>query len=113
MRERQQMASRPFASVAVALDVGGDQEERLQGQVEAMPKPIAVEPCWGSKAGVLTVLLCLPRVPSGIPPPGQSGVSLASALVDTSLQKSGDFKDRHLGLKNRKPHAVHHQGTCV
>lgn len=30
MRERQQMASRPFASVAVALEVGGDQEELLQ-----------------------------------------------------------------------------------
>lgn len=30
MRERQQMASRPFASVAVALDVACDQEELLQ-----------------------------------------------------------------------------------
>lgn len=30
MRERQQMASRPFASVAVALDVGSDREELLQ-----------------------------------------------------------------------------------
>lgn len=30
MRERQQMASRPFASIAVALEVGGDQEELLQ-----------------------------------------------------------------------------------
>uniref|UniRef100_A0A667XK16 Attractin-like 1a n=1 Tax=Myripristis murdjan TaxID=586833 RepID=A0A667XK16_9TELE len=68
MRERQQMASRPFASVAVALEVGGEQEELLQ----TVPKPIAMEPCWGSRAGVLTVLLCLPRVPSGIPPPGQS-----------------------------------------
>uniref|UniRef100_A0AAQ5YU46 Attractin-like 1a n=1 Tax=Amphiprion ocellaris TaxID=80972 RepID=A0AAQ5YU46_AMPOC len=70
MRERQQMASRPFASVAVALEVGGDQEELLQ----SVPKPIAMEPCWGSGAGVLTVLLYLPRVPSGIPPPGQSGM---------------------------------------
>ncbi|KAF3841717.1 hypothetical protein F7725_023668, partial [Dissostichus mawsoni] len=68
MRERQQMASRPFSSVAVALEVGGDREELLQ----AVPKPIAMEPCWGSRAGVLTVLLYLPRVPSGTPPPGQS-----------------------------------------
>lgn len=30
MRERQQMASRPFGSVAVVLEVGGDQEELLQ-----------------------------------------------------------------------------------
>uniref|UniRef100_A0A8C7UEX5 Attractin-like protein 1 n=2 Tax=Oncorhynchus mykiss TaxID=8022 RepID=A0A8C7UEX5_ONCMY len=79
MRERQQMASRPFASIAVALDVGVDQEqeELLQGLVEGVPKPIAVEPCWGSRAGVLTVLMCLPRVPSGIPPPGQSGKHLS------------------------------------
>lgn len=34
MRERQQMASRPFASVAVALDVGGTQVELLQGGIE-------------------------------------------------------------------------------
>lgn len=33
MRERQQMASRPFASVAVALELGGDQEELLQVSV--------------------------------------------------------------------------------
>uniref|UniRef100_A0A3Q3JKC5 Attractin-like 1a n=1 Tax=Monopterus albus TaxID=43700 RepID=A0A3Q3JKC5_MONAL len=108
MRERQQMASRPFASVAVALEVGGDQEELLQ----AVPKPIAMEPCWGSRAGVLTVLLYLPRVPSGIPPPGQSGVAIASALVDTSQQRAMDFKERSLGLKHRK-HVVPHQGTCV
>ncbi|KAM6956454.1 attractin-like protein 1 [Aplochiton taeniatus] len=109
MRERQQMASRPFASVNVALEVGGDQDDLLQ----EIPKPIAMEPCWGSKAGVLTVLLRLPRVPSGTPPPGQSGVAIASALVDTSQQRGLDFKERGLGLKHRRAHAVHHQGTCV
>ncbi|XP_029691394.1 attractin-like protein 1 isoform X5 [Takifugu rubripes] len=108
MRERQQMASRPFASVAVALDAGSDREELLQ----AVPKPIAMEPCWGSRAGVLTVLLYLPRVPSGIPPPGQSGIAIASALVDISQQRAMDFKERGLNLKHRK-HTVHHQGTCV
>lgn len=30
MRERQQMASRPFASVAVALDAKGEQTEVMQ-----------------------------------------------------------------------------------
>ncbi|XP_026212377.1 attractin-like protein 1 isoform X1 [Anabas testudineus] len=108
MRERQQMASRPFASVDVVLEVGGDQEELVQ----MVPKPIAMEPCWGSRAGVLTVLLYLPRVPSGIPPPGQSGIAIASALIDTSQQRVMDFKERGLGLKHRKQ-IVHHQGTCV
>ncbi|TKS85978.1 Attractin-like protein 1 [Collichthys lucidus] len=81
-------------------------------RLPAVPKPIAMEPCWGSRAGVLTVLLYLPRVPSGIPPPGQSGIAIASALVDTSQQRVMDFKERGLGLKHRK-HNVHHQGTCV
>ncbi|TEA41715.1 hypothetical protein DBR06_SOUSAS1510123, partial [Sousa chinensis] len=37
------------------------------------PKPIAIEPCAGNRAAVLTVFLCLPRGSSGAPPPGQSG----------------------------------------
>uniref|UniRef100_A0A8C5E820 Attractin-like protein 1 n=1 Tax=Gouania willdenowi TaxID=441366 RepID=A0A8C5E820_GOUWI len=110
MRERQQMASRPFASVAVELEACDDHEDLLQ--VSAVPKPIAMEPCWGSRAGVLTVLLFLPRVQSGFPPPGQSGIAIASALVDTAQQRVMDFKDRGLLLKHRKPF-VHHQGTCV
>ncbi|XP_054653983.1 attractin-like protein 1 isoform X3 [Dunckerocampus dactyliophorus] len=105
MRERQQMASRPFAAVTVALEVGGDQEEWLQ----AVPKPIAMEPCWGSRAAVLTILMFLPRMLSGNPPPGLSGVSMASALVDTSQQ---DFREGGLGLRQRK-YVVHHQGACL
>lgn len=37
MRERQQMASRPFASVAVALDARGEQTEMLQPMVDVSP----------------------------------------------------------------------------
>ncbi|XP_034040368.1 attractin-like protein 1 isoform X2 [Thalassophryne amazonica] len=107
MRERQQMASRPFASVTVALEAGSDQEELLQ----VVPKPITMEPCWGSRAAVLTVLLSLPRIPSGIPPPGQSGLAIASALVNTSQQRVTEFREK--GLKHRKQLMVHHQGTCV
>lgn len=40
---------------------------------QGAPKPIAIEPCSGNRAAVLTVFLCLPRGPSGVPPPGQSG----------------------------------------
>uniref|UniRef100_A0A672M8C1 Attractin like 1 n=1 Tax=Sinocyclocheilus grahami TaxID=75366 RepID=A0A672M8C1_SINGR len=113
MRERQQMASRPFASVAVTLDVGGTQIELLQGGIEGPPKPVAVEPCSGGKAAVLTVLMCLPRGASGVPPPGQSGIAIASALIDTSQQKPMDFKEKSQGLKNRKALPPTHQGTCV
>ncbi|XP_072559893.1 attractin-like protein 1 [Paramormyrops kingsleyae] len=113
MRERQQMASRPFSSVDVALEVGGAQMELLHGSAEGAPKPIATEPCSGGKAAVLTVFMCLPRGPTGVPPPGQSGIAIASALVDTSQQKPADFKEKSLGLKSRKPHPPLHQGTCV
>lgn len=40
---------------------------------QGAPKPIAIEPCAGNRAAVLTVFLCLPRGSSGAPPPGQSG----------------------------------------
>uniref|UniRef100_A0A4W4EMR1 Attractin-like 1b n=1 Tax=Electrophorus electricus TaxID=8005 RepID=A0A4W4EMR1_ELEEL len=113
MRERQQMASRPFASVAMALDTGSEQVELLQGGIEGPPKPVALEPCSGGKAAVLTVLICLPRGPSGVPPPGQSGIAIASALIDTSQQKPLDFKEKSQGMKNRKALPMTHQGTCV
>lgn len=44
---------------------------------QGAPKPIAIEPCSGNKAAVLTVFLCLPRGSSGVPPPGQSGKACA------------------------------------
>uniref|UniRef100_A0A7N8Y458 Attractin-like 1b n=1 Tax=Mastacembelus armatus TaxID=205130 RepID=A0A7N8Y458_9TELE len=111
MRERQQMASRPFASVAVALDARGEQIDLFFFQ--GAPKPVAMEPCAGGKAAVFTVLMRLPSGPSDLPPPGQSGLIIASALIDISQQKPTDFKDKSQSLKNRKPLPPAHQGTCV
>ncbi|XP_072533473.1 attractin-like protein 1 isoform X2 [Salminus brasiliensis] len=45
-RERRQMASRPFASVPVSLEVteeGKEEEELLKDQVETLPSPIVIE----------------------------------------------------------------------
>ncbi|XP_066535250.1 attractin-like protein 1 [Hoplias malabaricus] len=80
MWEQQQMASRPFASVLVSLEVTEEEEELLIGQVETMPGPIAIEPCAGNRAAVLTVLFNLPRETSGVPPPGQSDRMSCSAV---------------------------------
>ncbi|KAM9426169.1 attractin-like protein 1 isoform 2-T2 [Pholidichthys leucotaenia] len=113
MRERQQMASRPFASVAVSLDARGEVTEVLLPVVGGAPKPVAMEPCSGGKAAVLTVLMRLPSGPSGLPPPGQSGLIVASALIDISQQKPTDYKDKSLALKNRKALPPTHQGTFV
>ncbi|XP_015671302.1 attractin-like protein 1 [Protobothrops mucrosquamatus] len=113
LRERQQMASRPFASVDVALEIGAEQTDFLRGPLEGSPKPIAIEPCSGNKAAVLTVFLCLPRGSLGVPPPGQSGLAIASALIDISQQKPSECKDKSLGIRNRKHHLSTRQGTCV
>ncbi|XP_033882072.3 attractin-like protein 1 isoform X1 [Acipenser ruthenus] len=114
MRERQQMASRPFASVDVALEAaGGEQTDPLRVPLEGAPKPIAVEPCSGNKAAVLTVFVCLPRGSSEAPPPGQSGLAIASALIDISQQKPMDCKEKSSGVRNRKQPPPTHQGTCV
>lgn len=40
---------------------------------QSVPKPIALEPCFGNKAAVLSIFVRLPRGTGGIPPPGQSG----------------------------------------
>lgn len=40
---------------------------------QGVPKPVAMEPCSGGKAAVLTVLIRLPSGTSDLPPPGQSG----------------------------------------
>ncbi|XP_057681701.1 attractin-like protein 1 [Corythoichthys intestinalis] len=114
MRERQQMASRPFASAAVVIDArGGQSSEMLQPLSDGAPKPVAMEPCSGGKAAVLTVLMRLPSGPANLPPPGQSGLIVASALIDVSQQKASDFKEKSLASKNRKALAPTHQGTCV
>lgn len=43
---------------------------------QSVPKPIALEPCFGNKAAVLSIFVRLPRGSGGIPPPGQSGKKL-------------------------------------
>uniref|UniRef100_A0A8C6TF61 Attractin-like 1b n=1 Tax=Neogobius melanostomus TaxID=47308 RepID=A0A8C6TF61_9GOBI len=105
MRERQQMASRPFASWLLHWT----HEENRRSSCS----PFAVEPCSGGKAAVLTVLMRLPSGSAALPPPGQSGIIVASALIDISQQKPSDFKDKSMALKNRKALAPTHQGTCV
>lgn len=52
---------------------------------QGAPKPIAIEPCAGNRAAVLTVFLCLPRGTSGAPPPGQSGMMHDPTAVSNFL----------------------------
>uniref|UniRef100_A0A8C4Z3J6 Attractin n=1 Tax=Gadus morhua TaxID=8049 RepID=A0A8C4Z3J6_GADMO len=84
LREMQQMASRPFATINVAMEVEEEPPDLVGGNVKSMPKPIALEPCFGNKAAVLSIFVRLPRGSGGIPPPGQSA-SLSLSCLPPSL----------------------------
>uniref|UniRef100_A0A8C1PXU8 Attractin-like 1a n=1 Tax=Cyprinus carpio TaxID=7962 RepID=A0A8C1PXU8_CYPCA len=111
MRERQQMASRPFASVTVALEAPEEEEELLQGQVECRRAPIRMLrlTCCTSESSSLK-LTSFPFSHLFLLP---TGITIASALIDTYQQRAGDFKDKGLSLKSRKQQHTVHQGTCV
>ncbi|GBP16940.1 Attractin [Eumeta japonica] len=70
--EMEQMASRPFSQVCVELERGGGGG--------GVPAPVALEPCRGARAAVLSLLVRLPTGGTGIAPP-LGGLAVASALV--------------------------------
>ncbi|XP_035387515.1 attractin isoform X1 [Electrophorus electricus] len=113
LREMQQMASRPFATINVALETEEEPPDLIGGNVKAVPKPIALEPCFGNKAAVLSIFIRLPRGPGGIPTPGQSGLAVASALVDVSQQMCVGYKDKSGGLRSRKQQPLSQPATCI
>ncbi|XP_075705864.1 attractin [Rhinoderma darwinii] len=113
IREMQQMASRPFASVNVALETDEEPPDLIGGSVKTVPKPIALEPCCGNKAAILSIFVRLPRGLGGIPPPGQSGLAVASALVDISQQMPLAYKEKSGAMRNRKHQPPAQPGTCI
>ncbi|XP_060696082.1 attractin [Hemiscyllium ocellatum] len=113
LREMQQMASRPFATINVALETEEEPPDLIGGSIKTIPKPIALEPCFGNKAAILSIFVRLPRGVGGIPPPGQSGLAVASALVDISQQKSMDHKEKSGAVRNRKHLPPAQPGTCI
>ncbi|CAH1641427.1 unnamed protein product [Spodoptera littoralis] len=70
--EMEQMASRPFSQVSVELEKGG--------AGAGVPAPVALEPCRGGRAAVLSLLVRLPTGGTGRAPP-LGGLAVASALV--------------------------------
>uniref|UniRef100_A0A8C5WJR4 Attractin n=1 Tax=Leptobrachium leishanense TaxID=445787 RepID=A0A8C5WJR4_9ANUR len=113
IREMQQMASRPFASVNVALETDEEPPDLIGGSIKTVPKPIALEPCCGNKAAVLSIFVRLPRGVGGIPPPGQSGLAVASALVDISQQMPLAYKEKSGAVRNRKHQPQAQPSTCI
>lgn len=92
--ELEQMASRPFSQVLVEI---GEKEKStetnhnhessneivsncasLRKRKKDCPSPIALEPCSGNRAAVLSLLVRLPTCDEIYAPSGQSGKSFSS-----------------------------------
>ncbi|KAG8243822.1 hypothetical protein J6590_038302, partial [Homalodisca vitripennis] len=76
--EMEQMASRPFSQVLVEIekrDVSAEitaVNNTLRRRKKDAPSPIALEPCCGNRAAVLSLLVRLPTGSERFTPPGQS-----------------------------------------
>lgn len=88
--EMEQMASRPFSQVLVELEVKQalDSENAISILADSKrkkkdaPSPIALEPCYGNRAAVLSLLVRLPTGGESYTVKGQAaGLAIASALV--------------------------------
>lgn len=82
--EMEQMASRPFSQVLVELEVKEtvDIKTTEKRKKRDAPSPIALEPCYGNRAAVLSLLVRLPTGGNPYTVKGQSaGLAIASALV--------------------------------
>jgi hypothetical protein len=81
----EQMASRPFGQVLTEIERIPDPESSHQHtrkrKKKLRPSPIALEPCAGNRAAVLTLLVRMPTGGSSYAPPGIPGIALASSLV--------------------------------
>ncbi|XP_018573311.1 attractin isoform X3 [Anoplophora glabripennis] len=85
--EMEQMASRPFSQVLVELEIKDRIELNIcitdkKIKIKDVPSPIALEPCYGNRAAVLSLLVRLPTGGEAFTSKGQSaGLAVASALV--------------------------------
>lgn len=114
--EMEQMASRPFSQVLVELGV----KEKLElnkiedlkvRKVREAPSPIALEPCFGNKAAVLSLLVLLPTSDAMFPMKGRyAGLAVASALVTLGNPRKMSIDQAKFeikGCKLRKSQSQH------
>ncbi|XP_053619470.1 attractin-like protein 1 isoform X2 [Plodia interpunctella] len=89
--EMEQMASRPFSQVCVEMERG------WAGGGTGVPAPIALEPCVGARAAVLSLLVRLPTGGTGRAPP-LGGLAVGSALVTLGQHDQPATKHTHRPL---------------
>ncbi|KAF2897611.1 hypothetical protein ILUMI_08563 [Ignelater luminosus] len=121
--EMEQMASRPFSQVLVELEVKQniDPENAIsilsdsKRKKRDAPSPIALEPCYGNRAAVLSLLVRLPTGGEPYTARGQSaGLAIASALVTLGNPRkvSIDQVKTDTKTKSRKSQSQH-PDSCV
>ncbi|ODN01460.1 putative protein tag-53 [Orchesella cincta] len=117
--EMEQMASRPFAQVYVEMGRGPgiSRLPAARKRRKQWPSPIALEPCQGNRAAVLSLLVTLPNGGQPFAPAGQSGISLGSALVALGNPRKVSFepitKTDGKNSKLRKSLPSHSLSTCI
>ncbi|GLV41896.1 distracted [Carabus blaptoides fortunei] len=118
--EMEQMASRPFSQVLVELEyleraltnnplvISDSAAKRRKRDA---PSPIALEPCSGNRAAVLSLLVRLPTGGEPFTPRGQSaGLAIASALVTLGNPRKPSVdqcKTTEAKYKSRKAQSQH------
>ncbi|CAG9794708.1 unnamed protein product [Diatraea saccharalis] len=98
--EMEQMASRPFSQVCVEFERG------WLGGGGGVPAPVALEPCAGGRAAVLSLLVRLPTGGTGRAPP-LGGLAVASALVTLGHHQHHPHHP-HQGHQAHQAAAKHH-----
>ncbi|XP_054290142.1 attractin-like protein 1 [Macrosteles quadrilineatus] len=120
--EMEQMASRPFSQVLVEIEKRDASAESttvnntLRRRKKDSPSPIALEPCCGNRAAVLSLLVRLPTGGERYTPPGQSaGLAIASALVTLGNPRkvSLDPTTKTDKSKSRKSLSSQHPDSCM
>ncbi|XP_014290004.2 attractin-like protein 1 isoform X1 [Halyomorpha halys] len=116
--EMEQMASRPFSQVLVEIEKRDSTTPTTNSKKkQECPSPIALEPCSGNRAAVLSLLVRLPTGGAPYTPQGQSaGLAIASALVTLGNPRKVSIEavTKNDGKsKSRKTVSSQHPDSCI
>merc|ERR1719189_1418538 len=114
--EMEQMASRPFGQVLVELeripDTSAESSHHARKRrKKSRPSPIALEPCAGNRAAVLSLIVRMPTGGRSYAPPGTPGIAIASSLVTLGNPRKVSVDptqklEAETGAKSRKSRKV-------
>lgn len=104
------------SSASANANLDGSQQQQMvvrKRKRRYRPSPIALEPCEGNRAAVLSLIVRLPTGGKPYAPPGYTGIAVASSLVtlgnprkaSTDVAGGKDAADVK-GRKGRKAHAA-------